>query len=395
MRCAALCLFLAAALAAAPPAPGADEAPPDAPPDASPGRTEAAVAAARQLEDAIVALGEANGGKDRIAALTRTIGAYEDGLALFRESLRRAALSEDRIRADWDARRGEIGAVLAALTALQDVPLPLLVAHPDGPEAAVRSGLILASVAPALQDRAAELGRDLAIVRALREERAASAGLLQRGLVAAQEARAALAQAMQDRTGLPERFIDDPEELQLLVAAVKTLDAFAEGIAAQESDIGPPGRDFAGARGSLPMPVRGTVLRLAGEADAAGIRRPGLVIATRPAALVTAPWPATIRYRGPLLDYGNVMVLEPAGGYLMILAGLGTVFGETGDVIAAGAPVGLMPGAEAEDAAVLMPSEGQRTGAAGAGQSETLYLELREGTDPVDPSEWFAVAEND
>ncbi len=49
---------------------------------------------------------------------------------------------------------------------------------------------------------------------------------------------------------------------------------------------------------------------------------PALLIATRPAALVTAPWPATIRYRGPLLDYGNVMIVEPSSGYLLVLAGL-------------------------------------------------------------------------
>ena len=117
---------------------------------------------------------------------------------------------------------------------------------------------------------------------------------------------------------------------------------FAAGLSQMETDIGAPMEDFASAMGTLPLPVQGWVLRQAGEADAAGIVRPGLVIATDPAALVTLPWPATIRYRGPLLDYGNVMIVEPASGYLLILAGLGTVFGETGDVLEAGAPVGFM-----------------------------------------------------
>ena len=66
-----------------------------------------------------------------------------------------------------------------------------------------------------------------------------------------------------------------------------------------------------------------------------------------PRALVTAPWPATIRYRGPLLDYGNVMILELGSGYLLILAGLETVYGEVGDVVPAGAALGLMGGPEA------------------------------------------------
>jgi septal ring factor EnvC (AmiA/AmiB activator) len=99
-------------------------------------------------------------------------------------------------------------------------------------------------------------------------------------------------------------------------------------------------------KGRLPLPVLGTLLRRPDEADAAGVRRPGVTLATRPAALVTAPWPATIRYRGPLLDYGNVMILEPGDGYLLVLAGLGTVYGEVGEVVAAGAPLGLMGGTE-------------------------------------------------
>jgi septal ring factor EnvC (AmiA/AmiB activator) len=340
----------------------------------------AATAAADRLRDAIAALDAARGEKDRVAALTRTIGAYEDGLAVLRDSLRKATLAEDRIRKGFDDRRGQIAAVLAALAAMQDLPAPLLLAHPDGPEAAVRSGLVLSALAPALQDQTADLQADLDEIRSLRAERAAAADVLQRGRVAAQAARTALSEAMQDRSALPKRFIDDPEELKLLVAGVATLDAFAAGIAGMENDIGPPMDDFAGAKGRLPMPVRGTILRRAGEADAAGIRRPGLVIATRPEALVTAPWPATIRYRGPLLDYGNVMVLEPAAGYLMVIAGLGTVYGETGDVLSAGAPVGLMPG--------------NASAAGGDDQSGTLYLELRAGSDPVDPSEWFALATN-
>ena len=59
------------------------------------------------------------------------------------------------------------------------------------------------------------------------------------------------------------------------------------------------GSSFATAKARLPLPVFGAILRRPGEADAAGVSRPGLTLATRPRALVTAPWPATIRYLGP------------------------------------------------------------------------------------------------
>ena len=72
------------------------------------------------------------------------------------------------------------------------------------------------------------------------------------------------------------------------------------------------------------MPVQGKVIRYFNEADAAGIKRPGIVVATRQRVGRT-PTAATIRYRGPLLDYGLVSILEPQQDILYILAGLSTV----------------------------------------------------------------------
>jgi septal ring factor EnvC (AmiA/AmiB activator) len=338
-----------------------------------------AAQAATRLREAVTALQGADGAKDRVAALTQTIGAYELGLSVFRESLRAAAIREKEVTDRLDAKRERVARVLAAMTAVESASDALLFLHPDGPEAAVRSGLVLSSVAPALQAEAEALRADLTEIAALRALQEEAASVLQAGLVAAQDARTALSLAIQERTDLPRRFLEDPEELQALLASADTLDAFAIGLSGMESDIGPPLGDFAGAKGSLPMPVLGRMLRRPGEADAAGISRPGFLVATAPAALVTNPWPATVRYRGPLLDYGNVMILEPARGYLMVIAGLGTVYGSTGDVLDAGAPIGLMP---------------ERAGAAaqtgGAERTETLYVELRQDGETLDPLGWFA-----
>lgn len=235
---------------------------------------------------------------------------------------------------------------------------------------------------------------DLEEIKALRAVQGNAEQVLESGLASVQEARTALSQAVADRTNLPKRYLEEPEDLRKLVESADTLEGFATGLADLDSDIGAPMEDFAGAKGTLPMPVLGTVLRKFNEADAAGIRRPGLVIATAPAALVTAPWPATVRYRGPLLDYGNVMILEPAEGYLLVLAGLGTVYGETGDVLAAGAPVGLMGGSEpgAQEFGADFVQAAQKGGS--AGRTETLYMELRKGKQPVDPAAWFTQTKN-
>lgn len=371
MRRAVFLLLLALGLGA--PARAADPAVP------------AAEAAAEDLRAAIAALNSADGARNRVAALTRTIQAYEAGLGSLRDALRRASVREAEINASFEARRDRIGQLLGVMAAMERDPAPLLLLHPDGPLGTARSGMILASITPALQSEADVLKAQLEELKRLRALQSDVTETLQKGLEAAQSARTALSQAVQDRTDLPDRFLEDPEELTGLVNSADSLDAFAVGLAAMETDIGAPMEDFEGARGTLPLPVRGTLLRRAGEADAAGIRRPGLLIATRPAALVTLPWPATIRYRGPLLDYGNVMIVEPASGYLLILAGLGTVYGETGDVVEAGAPLGLMGGTATE--ILAFPADGQEGG--GADRTETLYIELRQGKEPVDPAPWF------
>ncbi|MCB2127960.1 MAG: peptidoglycan DD-metalloendopeptidase family protein [Rhodobacteraceae bacterium] len=351
----------------------------------------AAEDAARQLREAILALDAASGARNRVAALTQTIEAYEGGLAALRDALRRTSVRQAEITSELDGRRARLAELLGAMTAIEANRDTLSLLHPDGPLATARAAMLLSAVTPALQTEAEPYRKALAELTRLRALQGEVAELLQRGLTAAQGARTALSQAMQDRTDLPKRFLEDPEELTLLVDSADSLDAFAIGLSGMETDIGAPLEDFASARGHLPMPVRGSLLRRFGEADAAGIERPGLVIATRPAALVTAPWPATIRYRGPLLDYGNVMIVEPAAGYLLVLAGLGVVYGEIGDVVEAGAPLGLMGGADTMPAAIGLPV----TESAGGGQTETLYMELRQGKEPVDPSAWFTETRDD
>ncbi|SMO76108.1 murein hydrolase activator EnvC family protein [Paracoccus laeviglucosivorans] len=379
---------LLASLALAAPATSAQQA--DTPEPLSQAAQEAAEAA-EQLRMATGQLDDALTKDDQVRSLTEMIRAYEQGLSALRDGLRRAGIREQEIRADFDARRDKLGRVLGVMTSMQRSPETMLLLHPSGPEASARAGMVLSSVAPGLQAEAVEMQKSLEEIRTVRTIQLNAANTLAQGLGQVQEARRLLASAVTDRSNLPTRFGEDPEELRQLVQSADTLDSFASGISSMETDVGAPMADFEGAQGSLPLPALGTVLRRYGEPDAAGVSRPGWVIATGPAALVTTPWPATIRYRGPLLDYGNVMIIEPARGYLMIFAGLSQVFGETGDVLAAGEPLGLMGGTEAP--AQEFGAEFVADAAAGvsAGQTETLYVELRKGKETLDPAEWFVM----
>ena len=337
-----------------------------------------AARASAELQAAVEALEVATSARDRVAALSQTIRAYETGLSALRSALRSAALREATLMRDFEAKSDQIGRLLGVLATMEANPGPLLLLHPDGALGTARSGMVLAEVAPAVQAEADLLKAELQELRTLQ----LSAGdTLARGLVAAQTARTELSQAVSDRTDLPKRFTEDPDALRLLLESADTLDAFAAGLAPSAD----ASEGFAKARGSLPPPVLGTVLRKPGEADAAGTRRPGVTLSTQAGALVTAPWPSTIRFRGPLLDYGNVMIIEPGDGYLVVLGGMDVLYGEVGEVVAADAPLGLMGGATVASEEFM----GAAADGSGGRDTETLYMELRQGSTPVDPLPWF------
>lgn len=342
---------------------------------------EAAARASSELQTAIAALEGAITARDRVEALSRTIRAYEAGLAALRGALRDAALREAALTRKFEAQRDSIGRLLGVLATMEANSGPLLLLHPEGALASARSGMVMAEVTPALEAEVLRLKAELQELADLRLLQLSAGDTLAEGLAAAQAARTELSQAMSDRTDLPQRFLDDPAALRNLLDSVDTLDAFAAGLTPDPAGS----TSFSTAKGTLDLPVLGKVLRRPGEADIAGTRRPGVTLATEARALVTAPWPATIRYVGPLLDYGNVMILEPGDSYLLVLAGLDVLYGEVGDVVAAGAPLGQMGGAEAASEEFLTPA----LDGSGGRQTETLYMELRQGAEPVDPLPWF------
>lgn len=351
----------------------------------------AAAQASQALRAAIEAMQGAEEAKDRVATLTQTIRAYEAGLAALREALRQAELRESTLKLQFAAKRDQLAQLLGALGAMDPDQGPLLMLHPGGALGMARSGMLLADVAPGLAEEAAGLRRELQELADLRALQDASGEVLVQGLAAAQAARLALSQAISDRTSLPKRLTEDAAAMQMLLDGARTLDDFAAGLAPTDSTI----QGFALAKGTLPWPALGRVLLHPGESDARGVARPGVSLAVRPLALVTAPYAATVRYSGPLMDYGTVVILEPGDGYLIVLAGMSTIYVAQGDVVGPGQALGLMGGDEGSGgagtgAADILSDHGNE---AGAGATETLYLEIRQKAEPLDPLQWFAPTE--
>lgn len=340
---------------------------------------EAARSAATQLSRATQALDRAQGAGERVRALTAVVDAYESGLSALREGLRQVAVRERMLSDDLSERDAATGRLIAALQAIERAPAPLLLLHPSGPLGSARASMMLGAVTPALDARAEGLRDDLAALQDLRLLEQGAADSLALGLTGVQEARVALSEAIAERTDLPPRLSRDDARIAALLGRIDALEAFADGLGAL------PSVESVALPLPLPLPVAGRLLRRFGERDAAGIPRPGFVLATSPAAIVTAPAGGTVRYSGPLLDYANVIILEPRPATLLVFAGLSEVYARPADVVRAGMPLGRMGGGLPREVENLDDAATE----AGALRAETLYIEVRQGGTPVDPATWF------
>ena len=89
-----------------------------------------------------------------------------------------------------------------------------------------------------------------------------------------------------------------------------------------------------------------------------------------------APADAVVRYAGPFLEYGYVVVLEPDPETMLVLAGLARLQVRTGATVRRGDLLGLLGGRPPDVEEYVMLPEAET----GAGAGETLYIEVRHGT---------------
>lgn len=310
-----------------------------------------------------------------VDALAAALSGQAEALADLRAAVLTAGADERALTIDLRRRRDETTQLLAALQALSRTPSgegrPML--HPQGPLAAARAASMLERLTPELQARARMVSGRLADIEEARALRSDGLAEIAAGLDQAEAGRAALLAALSDRP-VQEAAPSGPEAL---ARDAESLTALAEALAGDAEPVAEPL--------DLAWPVAGVGLRGFEEPDAAGVRRPGLLVFAPPLAMVAAPADGTVLYAGPFLDYTYVVALEPRPDTLILLAGLADLETETGAVVRRGEPLGFLGGRRIDAQEYLMLGE------AGIGETpdETLYIELRHGQGPIDPAPWF------
>jgi murein hydrolase activator len=130
-----------------------------------------------------------------------------------------------------------------------------------------------------------------------------------------------------------------------------------------------------GAKGALPWPADGQVVSFFGRQKHPTfntyVQRKGIEIRTKEGSFIHAVMPGAVVYADWLKGYGLVIILDHANGYFSLYAHAARILAKVGEQVAEGYPIG-------------------ETGDTGVTGENTLYFELREGAEPVDPLQWLA-----
>jgi murein hydrolase activator len=358
---------------------------------------KAAIAAQDQLSDRLVALGE-------------TVTLQERDLARVEKKLK--ALKSDIATKNLElaAQQDATALILAGLQRLEHNPPPALVVAPDDVLTALRSAMMFGAVVPDLKQKAMALHDTLASLKILRDDldvqqrnhAEALAGLEQsrsdiRQLILDKKAAAASATAeLALEKQKAEALAAKATSLKQLLQGLEDQRLAAEAQASAESKArleaervlreqqNKPLVAFSKSIGQLNFPVQGHLNKTFGLDTGFGSTLDGIVIATEKQAQVTAPVAGIIEFAGNFRSFGQMVIINPGEGYLVLLAGLTQVDASHGQSVKAGEPLGMMG-----DKPSKMAQTGGLTKDLTNATTPMLYVEFRHNGDPVDPAPWW------
>jgi murein hydrolase activator len=356
------------------------------------------------------------------AALIETTTKVQDaerGAAAAGDKLASLNASADELSRSLERRRAVIADVLAALQRMGSNPPPAILVKPNDMSEAVRAATVMGAVIPELKSETDAVGQEIDSLAKTRDSIARERNeLMQKGaelaldkmrLAALIDARQKSLASAQDALGsqrqratdlarqatslkdLIARLDAENASRRVAAAAAHTSDAAAAAeieARAQAAHGTDPARikpqtAFGDAKGAVPLPAAGAILRTFGSPDGLGGTEHGVYLATPAAATVSAPADGAVLFAGPYRTYGELLIIDAGGGYYVLLAGMDRINVESGEFVLAGEPIGVMG-----DGSVRMAA----AAAVGAARP-VLYIELRKDGTAIDPGPWWAKAD--
>jgi murein hydrolase activator len=348
------------------------------------------------------------------AALIETTAKVQDaerGAAAAGDKLASLNAAADELSRSLERRRAVIAEVLAALQRMGSNPPPAILVKPDDMSDAVRAATVMGAVIPELKAETESVRHDLDALAKTRDLIAKDRDeLTQRGqalavdkmrLSALIDARQQSLASAQDALGSQRRReadlarqatslkdliakLDNENAARKAAEAAAAAEIEARARAARGADQGrlKPEIAFGDAKGQVPLPAAGAILKSFGSPDGLGGTERGVSLATPAGATVSAPVDGAVLFAGPYRSYGQLLIMDAGGGYYVLLAGMDRINVESGEFVLAGEPIGVMG-----DGSVRMA-----TAAAVGAARPVLYIELRKDGTAIDPGPWWAKA---
>jgi septal ring factor EnvC (AmiA/AmiB activator) len=348
----------------------------------------------------------------RLIDTARSLRLSEKRLTEIEEQLAKARLSVKERREKLDDKAAQMSALFALMQGMSRQPPPVMITHSRDALNMIRSGMVLATFYEDVEKLARQISHEVDELEKVQKQAEKQERLR----------KAEQAQATRLKSQIDLLLIENQEQLEATVANLEglrsvtkihaaSLKSLEEVLPALDEEVGKksqlgayenelkqgtaelrpdvsnvallqPGRmkpsiPFTKAQGLLPLPVQGKMLiRFAQNGDD-GAPSKGVHIETRAGAQVVSPCDGWILYAGPFRSYGQLLIINPGGGYHVVIAGMDHVQATVGQFVLAGEPIAVMGSVEARN--------GEK-----APVRPTLYVEFRRDQQPIDPAPWWS-----
>lgn len=326
----------------------------------------------------------------QLVVVARQIQEQETALTTLEENMSVLTNQIAAKKEDVRLQNRNMAHTLAALQRLSQRPPEYIIMRPAEAVETVRSASLLTTALPEIEKKTELMRQDLAELNQMKEtllseqdnHRVALANLLGQTKN--------LERLQKEKQNLYSGFLEDAGQeearMKALAKSAKDMRSLIDKLEEELKRAGPSllptppipeGASFAKAKGALPYPARGNVIRRFGSKIAVGTAK-GISIQSRTGARVIAPFDGRVIFAGKFRTYGNLLIIAHGDGYHTLLAGLNKIDTIVGQWVLAGEPVGMMAQTRLASA----------TGNA-MGPAPELYLEIRKDGVPINPLPWL------
>ncbi len=306
------------------------------------------------------------------------------------------------IRSELHAKRQVLAEILAGLQRLEQNPPPALVVAPGRILDALRGAMMFGAVVPELRDQAAHLANRLERLDSIKQETARTRDQATVQFAALQQSRGEISTLLAERRKTlasgQRDLAAERDRMKALTARAGTLRQLLAAIAVQDQQkseaakaqaleearqreiLAHPSVVLSKSLGRLEYPVQGRILAGFGQPNGLGGTLSGLAIAAAAETLVRSPADAEVVFAGPFRSYGQLLILDAGGGYLLLMAGMKQIDVTLGQKLRAGEPLGMMGDTTSPGTALFTGLNESRA---------VLYVEIRKNGEPADSSEWW------